>query len=528
MASTPGAGNDRLSRIASLPFGAGVGDLAVGPDNRLLITVARPSGGNPQPFARASVGLVQGIGIDDFGRGNQADWQPEPAAETPFQLAAGRFEILLQEQDFRSTIPGGLGAVSSAASRVPILFSRDPVFARMWPRAQQDSEFHLITVWSGRPGGISSVRLRYLDGRWMVVNGEAVMLSLAREGGLVPGEQGIETPWSSFLIGERLPPFAQSDGAGSDPLAELTGASPNRYAYGSAIEFPDPTDPSLFVRRSALGRFDHGGLVLLPDRRTLFMTDRSPGGALYRFVADEPGDLSSGTLSVARLLQDGALGVSLLQMQDGPDPASPLVGRVQIKPPADPGFTVEWIDLGGAHQDDVDAWSEAYGPNPDNGAASGTIGEEEIAIWALDGAADARVAFLETPRAALAKGGTVELSGAEALAFEPGDDGAGALILALSTIDGAMADRAGDVRLKENPCGALYRLPIEADGRITRMEPWLKGGPFDQNAQLDACALDAVATPRSLLVLEDGGLMIGEGSVHRNNAFVWTYRADDG
>jgi secreted PhoX family phosphatase len=67
----------------------------------------------------------------------------------------------------------------------------------------------------------------------------------------------------------------------------------------------NPLDPAAFpVKRTALGRFARAGIAATqtPDGRpVIFMTQDDPSGFLFRFIGASPGNLDSGTLSVAQI-----------------------------------------------------------------------------------------------------------------------------------------------------------------------------------------------------------------------------------
>lgn len=104
---------------------------------------------------------------------------------------------------------------------------------------------------------------------------------------------GCATPWRTWLSGEAIPGGRVFE---CDP-------------YGTAAAMP----------RLSMGRFTHQSMACDPDRRVVYLTEDEPDGCFYRFVPDEWGDLTSGTLEV--LLAD-------------PGPAAPVVWRRVPNPAA--------------------------------------------------------------------------------------------------------------------------------------------------------------------------------------------------
>ncbi|PZW51186.1 hypothetical protein C8P66_101408 [Humitalea rosea] len=180
--------------------------------------------------------------------------------------------------------------------------------------------------------GASLLNLERQGTRWVVVDGgyQSRRLdagSLCRISGPVTGpvtglgeavqgvlgvSGGCATPWGSLLLTEDDP---------ADWMLRLRDLGP-RFAeprrFGWVVEL-DPQDPaSLPVKRTALARFAHGdaAAALSADgRAVVFLTDRRPGGSLYRFVSSGPATaadaLDAGTLAVATRSETGIRWVPL-------------------------------------------------------------------------------------------------------------------------------------------------------------------------------------------------------------------------
>ena len=171
-------------------------------------------------------------------------------------------------------------------------------------------------------------------------------------------------------------------------LEDYLGHYPNPYDYGYIIEIEDAdsAEPA-FNRHLAMGRFSHENAQVMPDERTVYLTDDGYDTVLYKFIADVPGDLSAGTLYAAHLSQD--------EQERGTT-----------------GFDVDWIELGSSSSAEVQTWIDEYDGITTADFVEGessTISDAEINDWAearlnedLNGdgtvgtAADDRVAFLES------------------------------------------------------------------------------------------------------------------------------------
>ena len=111
------------------------------------------------------------------------------------------------------------------------------------------------------------------------------------------------------------------------------GHYPNPYDYGYIIEIENASSAQPILNRHlAMGRFSHENAEVMPDEKTVYLTDDGHDTVLYKFIADAAGDLSAGTLYAAHVDQD-----------DGRDAATT-------------GFDVDWIELGSSSSAEVQAW----------------------------------------------------------------------------------------------------------------------------------------------------------------------------
>ena len=97
------------------------------------------------------------------------------------------------------------------------------------------------------------------------------------------------------------------------------------------------------------------------------------------------------------------------------------------------------------------------------------------------------------------------------------------LYIAMSEIGKGMSDGAGDIQLDENPCGIVYEAALDASFNISKLTPLVVGGPYDESAEENDCALGAIANPDNLAIDARGRVWIGEDTgLHLNNA-LWVY-----
>ncbi|SET49293.1 alkaline phosphatase PhoX [Oceanicella actignis] len=308
-------------------------------------------------------------------------------------------------------------------------------------------------------------------------------------GGLVWACNANTTPWGTFLSSEenygvdarRIEADRKADPSGrSDDLGGLTHlyhggrklASP--YWRGVAPEIRVKADGGAEVTKHfAMGRgtFELG--QVLADQRTVITAHDGENRHLTMFVADRPGDLSSGTLYAARLEQKSA--------ENGGS------------------FDLKWVRLGHASDDEIRAMVEGGVSFSDIFEVSDEPREGFVEVFAgsskkpeyLKAKNEKAAAFLETMRYAALKGATTEFNKAEGLAYDPEGK---RVFLAITDISKGMEEgkgtgAAGDhIRLPRVKAGAVYALTL-ADGRTDA-----DGRPIDS-----ALVPVAMSVPRGLM-----------------------------
>ena len=113
---------------------------------------------------------------------------------------------------------------------------------------------------------------------------------------------GGKTPWGTLLSGEEYPMNAfPGTYAERDKRYETEHVNPQDPAarFGWVYEINPWTNDvtKRATRRTALGRFSHEGIVTY-DEKTVYLTEDWQPGYFFKFTADHPHDLSSGTLFV--------------------------------------------------------------------------------------------------------------------------------------------------------------------------------------------------------------------------------------
>jgi hypothetical protein len=530
---TSAAGPRALTRLATLPLGAEVTGLFLRGDDSLFMNVQHPADSNQAPFNRATVGVIEGFELGGLAAEPAGLALPaSPRERQEVRTAVGSYRILAQAGDrFGGAVPEGLGAIAGADGEV-VRRSNDPDFNAFVPVTEDGRRGFLFTNWEDRPGGMSRIGLVREDGgHWRVRAGEARMLDFRPVRGTWVNCFGTLSPWGTPLSSEEL--YFPETARWNDPdhrrhgelqdLARYLGHAdfgedwPNPYDYGYIVEVADPAGAAEPRKRRALGRFSHENAVVMPDNRTVYLSDDGTGTVLFKFVADRAGDLSEGTLYAAAASQD-------------PGATDPAVA----------GFDLHWVRLGHASEAEVAAWAGEYdgvGLADYRAGRSSYISDEAVCRWAearrdrdlacdgddavgSDPFGDARPAFLESRKAAAALGATAEFRKMEGvnIHLEGARDGSVPFVyLAMSQVNETMADDRGDIRLQANPCGVVYRMPLAPDFDARRLEPVVAGGLPGE----DGCPDAGLANPDNLVVLSDGRVVVGEDSAFHDNNMLW-------
>lgn len=434
-----------------------------------------------------------------------------------------------------------------------------------------DGKLYMVSHFESRPGAmyltelaqdpvnghLTALRTRPLD--FSQVNGGWVHCA------------GSVTPWGTHLGSEEYEPDAKQwrDGTITEynaAMATYFGAVPaeagsvmNPYDYGWPVEVKvDGFDSARVEKHYAMGRIALELGYVMPDRKTVYISDDGTNVGLFRFVASQPGDLSAGALWVAQWNQKDARGAGLAKLNwvylgwttndevrdwieryrlaDIFDEAEPVALAEGAKPSCPEGFT----SLNAGHDDGDHQCLRLRDVNRD-----GTVNwmDENIA------------SRLETRRWAAMQGGTTEFRKMEGITYNPDRH---QLYVAMSEVDRGMLDysRAGraqgsydkydiggpnHMRLEQaNVCGAVYGLHLDGNYTAVDMFPLVVGKPLtmDYGAVAESpeydgvnkCDLNGIANPDNVTYMPGyDTLIIGEdtGSGHQND-MIWSYDLTSG
>ena len=142
------------------------------------------------------------------------------------------------------------------------------------------------------PGGVSVLDINFnsTSKLWEVTASEAVDFSVV--GGTKNNCSGAVTPWNTIISCEERIQLIDDNMDGYND-------------FGWAVEI-DPANKKVIDKRWALGNFAHENAAIHYNERTLYQGADSNPGYLFRFVANNNKDLSSGDLYVYTGSKEGA------------------------------------------------------------------------------------------------------------------------------------------------------------------------------------------------------------------------------
>ena len=514
----------KLIRVATVPVGAEITGMFLTDNDELFFNVQHPSDLDGNDTA-AQVGFVKGFDWSTFDPQTGDLSVPSTDEEKlSVRVSKGEYQVLGSAGDtFSGQLPFGLGSITTADDSSEIKQSQDPDFNAFVPMSANGDSGYLFTAWEDRPGAMSRMELtKAEDGSWTV--GDIDNIDFSDVLGTLINCFGTLSPWNTPLTSEENYEAENTEnwnnenyvsGYPSYPdvqnLQTYLGSDtlPNPYDYGYIVEITNPTSTNpVPVKHFTLGRVAHENSVVMPDWKTVYTTDDGSNKGFYKFVADVAGDLSSGTLYAAKLTQDAT------------------------SDPAKAGFNIQWIELGSSNNTEIKTWINSYNGITEADYVEGEtsyISQTEIDDWAANGTGDDRYAFLETLRAAKAKGATTEFRKMEGIVINYGGAASGTIphmYVAMSEVGKGMVDTEGDIQLDSSAkCGAVYRFGLDNIYNASRMEPVVVGGAYNSEGDADGnkCDVNGISNPDNLLVMDDGRVLIGEDtSKHVNNA-LWIY-----
>lgn len=426
---------------------------------------------------------------------------------------------------------------------------------------QKHDKLYLVSQFECGPGAMYVNELQQNDrGRLTPVKGTLQYISQkAGFGGWVHCA-GVTTPWQSHLGSEEYEPDANPNSpkpyTDNKYFKEVSRSfwqtldQANPYFYGWTPEVSMTSEgEAKYVKHYAMGRFAHELAYVMPDNRTVYLSDDGAGGALFMFIADKAKDLSSGHLYAAKWQQtsDTGLGEATLSWVSlGKMDNETVQAYVAQRPVFSDLFkTAKMSQSGHCPMQGTGLDGKSYAPVNTAGGIQECLQLKDVNLDKVIDAVDMALASrLESRRMAGLLGATTEFDKMEGITFNPNSN---QLYLAMSQIRKGMEDQAkkgtsnlkydlgsnNDIRLDYNPCGGVYALSVakapglnsdfvayQIQGLVAGQKKDYAHTPFAGNT----CDLDRVANPDNVTYLPgSNSLVIGEDTAYHHNDIIWSY-----
>lgn len=349
---------------------------------------------------------------------------------------------------------------------------------------------------------------------------------------------GMVTPWQSHLGSEEYETNARliEEGGSDTYYSELQKywdttplSSVTPYYYGWTTETQIQSGSANYAKHYSMGRFSHELAYVMPDEKTVYMSDDGTNVGLYMFVADSEQDLSAGTLYAAKFTQTESY-------KGG-------------------AFDLSWISLG--HTTDVEiramvaskpSFSDIFETAEPVCAATCPTGFTSVnTSWGheclkVKPGQELMASRLETRRYAAILGATTEIRKEEGITYDPVHH---RLYVAVSEVTYGMTqndtyDKGGnnDITLSNNSCGAVYALDLESsvatqsNYSAKNFYAILYGETKDYSGTQyagNSCDVDKISNPDNITYIPNSDiLIISEDTSNHTNNMVWAYNVSDG
>lgn len=408
----------------------------------------------------------------------------------------------------------------------------------------------MVSHFESRPGAMYLTRLAQNPQTGQLSAVDTRNIDFSHVGGLWVPCAGSVTPWNTHLGSEEYPNNARLTEAAQSmdeiedydkPMARYFGVDPyspkttvdqfrkifKPYRYGYPVEVQVNADGKAGVAKHyAMGRVAVELAYVMPDNRTVYISDDGTNVGFFMFIADREQDLSSGTLYAAKWDQ--------VHAGSG--------GHADLA----------WVNLGHAENaaileaiEDGTTFSDIFEVQAP--AEDGRCGDGFISVNTTDGHECLKLkpgmrtvaSRLEARRYAAYMGATTEFRKEEGITFDPDNK---VLYVAMSEVAKGMApesknDKGGPdhVQLPVNKCGVVYGLDIRPDATVGSdyvavnmygvvngvMRDYPKDGKYANNT----CDINGIANPDNVTYMRGRDtLVIGEdtGSGHQNDV-IWAY-----
>lgn len=420
---------------------------------------------------------------------------------------------------------------------------------------------YMVTHMEEAPGSLYNTEVKVENGELVAV--ETAPVDLSAMGGTIINCASTKTTYGTHLGGEEdyalnsifadaASPFyvdCALDGTGNDAggignsfcgyvdgmnkyLSDATidkangynGTTFSPYNYGYIVEVEPLADGTTnSAKHYVTGKYTPELAAMMPDGKTVYMSDDGTAKGLWKFVSDAKIDGFKadweGTLYAAKANQTSTINGG--------------------------SFDLTWIKLGHAKDSEVKALIDAKMKLTDIFQIAAPVAgvcdpgftsvyeDSTLECLKLVPGQETAAAFLETRKYAAYMGATIEFRKEEGLTYDPDRN---SLYIAMSEIAKSMEDNyngtepANHIRLAKNSCGAVYEMALDANYSGTKMEAIAVGSPLvvgEPYADEWTCSPEGISNPDNITYIGHNTLLISEDTTKHVNNMSWAYNTVD-
>lgn len=153
-------------------------------------------------------------------------------------------------------------------------------------------------------GALYVTKTKLEENKIIPINTQA--LDLAAIGGVYSPTKGYKTPWNTFIFTQDKLIDGKNDKKFIKEFAPYFQNKINlvdSYKYGWPFELVvlNPKGDAKVLNQYAMGRTFASDIIIMPDKKTVYMFDGKYSKNLYMFISDKAEDFMKGTLYAAKL-----------------------------------------------------------------------------------------------------------------------------------------------------------------------------------------------------------------------------------
>jgi secreted PhoX family phosphatase len=162
----------------------------------------------------------------------------------------------------------------------------------------------------GDGGGATLVRIEKQKNGWVNL-GPNANIDFAGVGGTYDNCSGAITDKGTILSAEEFPPASNvelyKNGKGTRDTSDINGLK--RWQNMGWIVEVDPVSKKALHKIYGMGRFSHEGVCVMPDKKTVYLTDDDVPSVFFKYVCDKENEFTKGQLYAYKQALDGKSGM---------------------------------------------------------------------------------------------------------------------------------------------------------------------------------------------------------------------------